>query len=102
MIDESEGATLGTTYNPRRGKRVIDYTERFLDEMTALETGSFSDVTQFSLKPVGDAQQLRATLTNGSEVGLADPTKFVGFTQNDGELKAILLRNHGASHRDSY
>ena len=29
------------------------------------------------------------------EVGLADPTKFVGFTQNDGELNAIVLRNHG-------
>ena len=95
VIDESDGATLGTTYNPLRGKKVVDYTERFLDEMTALETGSFSDVTQFSLKAVGDTQQLRATLRDGSEVGLADPTKFVGFTQNDDELNAILLRNHG-------
>ena len=95
VIDESEGATRGTTYNPIRGKKVIDYTENFLDEMTELETGSFSDVTEFSLKTVHDEQQLRATLGDGSEVGLADPTKFVGFTQTDGELNAILLRNHG-------
>ncbi len=95
VIDESDGATRGTTYNPIRGKKVIDYTENFLDEMTELEIGSFSDVTEFSLKTVHDEQQLRATLGDGSEVGLADPTKFVGFTQTDGELNAILLRNHG-------
>ena len=95
VIDESDGATRGTTYNPIRGKKVIEYTEKFLDEMTELETGSFSDVTEFSLKTVRDEQQLRATLSDGSEVGLADPTKFVGFTQNNGELSVILLRNHG-------
>ena len=95
VIDESDGATRGATYNPIRGKKVIAYTEKFLDEMTELETGSFSDVTEFSLKTVRDEQQLRATLSDGSEVGLADPTKFVGFTQNNGELSVILLRNHG-------
>ncbi len=95
VIDESDGATRGGTYNPIRGKKVIEYTEKFLDEMTELETGNFSDVTEFSLKTVRDEQQLRATLSDGSEVGLADPTKFVGFTQNNGELSAILLRNHG-------
>lgn len=95
VIDESDGATRGTTYNPIRGAKVIAYAETFLDEMTGLETGSFSDVTEFSLKTVHDEQQLRATLSDGREVGLADPTKFVGFTQTDGELNAILLRNHG-------
>ena len=48
-----------------------------------------------SIKAVQGEQQLRATLSDGSEVGLADPTKFVGFTENNGELSAILLRNHG-------
>ncbi|MYK17145.1 malate synthase G, partial [Candidatus Poribacteria bacterium] len=95
VIDESEGATMGTTYNPIRGAKVIAYTEQFLDEMTGLETGSFSDVTQFSLEAVQDGQQLRAVLRDGSEVGLADPTKFVGFTEDNGKLTAILLRNHG-------
>ena len=95
VIDESDGATIDTTYNPIRGAKVIAYTERFLDEMTGLETGSFSDVTQFSLEAVQDEQQLRAVLRDGSEVGLADPTKFVGFTEDNGKLTAILLRNHG-------
>ena len=95
VIDESDGATMGTTYNPIRGAKVIAYTEQFLDEMTGLETGSFSDITQFSLQTLQDEKQLRATLRDGSEVGLADPTKFVGFTEDNGKLTAILLRNHG-------
>ena len=95
VIDESDGATRSPTYNPIRGAKVIAYTEQFLDEITGLETGSFSDVTQFSLKAVDGEQQLCATLSNGSEVGLADSTKFVGFTQDNGELSAILLQNHG-------
>ena len=95
VIDESDGATRSATYNPVRGQKVIEYTEQFLDEMTGLETGSFSDVTQFALKTVHDQQQLHATLADGSEVGLADPSKFVGFTENSGELSAVLLRNHG-------
>ena len=95
VIDESDGATRTATYNPIRGAKVIAYTEQFLDEMTGLETGSFSDVKQFSLKTVDGKQQLRATHCDGSEVGLADATKFVGFTRHDGELRAILLRNHG-------
>ena len=95
VIDESDGVTRSATYNPIRGKRVIAYTEQFLDEMTGLETGSFSDVTQFSLRSVHDQQQLSATLRDGSQVGLADPTKFVGFTKNNDELCAIILRNHG-------
>ena len=95
VIDESDGATRSATYNPIRGAKVIAYTEQFLDEMTGLETGSFSDVTQFSLKAVQGEQQLRATLSDGSEVGLADSSKFAGFTENDGALRTILLQNHG-------
>ena len=41
VIDESDGATMGTTYNPIRGAKVIAYTEQFLNEMTGLETGGF-------------------------------------------------------------
>ena len=95
VIDESDGATRSATYNPIRGAKVIAYTEQFLDEMTGFETGSFSDVTQFFLKAVQGEQQLRATLSDGSEVSLADPTKFAGFTEDDGTLRTILLQNHG-------
>ena len=95
VIDESDGATRSATYNPIRGKKVIEYTERFLDEMVALEAGSYGDVKLFTLKAAHNEQQLLAILEDGSATGLADPTKFAGFTQNNGELTALLLQNHG-------
>ncbi len=95
VIDETDGATRGDTYNPIRGTKVIAYTEQFLDEAISLESGSYSDITQFLLKTIDGKLQLRAKLSNGKEVGLDDPTKFVGFTQDGDELGSILFQNHG-------
>ncbi len=95
VIDETDGATRGDSYNPIRGAKVIAYTEQFLDEVISLESGSFSDVTQFLLKTISGKLQIRATLRSGNEVGLKDPSKFVGFTQDGDDLSAILFQNHG-------
>ncbi len=95
VIDETDGATRGDTYNPIRGTKVIAYTEQFLDEAISLESGIYSDITQFLLKTIDGKLQLRAKLSNGKEVGLDDPTKFVGFTQDGDELGSILFQNHG-------
>ena len=95
VISEANGATRDTDYNPIRGAKVIAETEKFLDEAIGLASGSFADVTQFSLKAIEGKQQLRARLSDGGEVGLADTDKFVGFTQDGDELRAILFRNNG-------
>ena len=95
VIDESDGAGRDGDYNPIRGAKVIAYTEQFLDEVVSLKSGSYSDITQFSLKTVDGMSQLNATLHNGNKVGLAEPNKFVGFTQNGEDLSAILLQNNG-------
>ena len=95
VISEANGATRDTDYNPIRGAKVIAETEKFLDEAIGLASGSFADVTQFSLKAIEGKQQLRARLSDGGEVGLADTDKFVGFTQDGDELRAILFQNNG-------
>ena len=95
VISEANGATRDTDYNPIRGAKVIAETEKFLDEAIGLASGSFADVTQFSLKAIEGKQQLRARLSDGGEVGLADTDKFVGFAQDGEELTAILFRNNG-------
>ena len=69
--------------------------EAFLDEVASLERGKFSEVTQFSLKDVGETNQLVARLNDGSEVGLAEASRFAGFYETDGELCSVLLRNNG-------
>lgn len=96
VIAEEEGAEKGESYNPRRGAKVIAYTEDFLDKVVGLKRGSFSDVTRFFLRRVGGKKQLAATLKDGGTVGLADARKFLGYQESNGELSAILLSNNGS------
>ena len=96
VIPEEDGAEKGESYNPRRGAKVIAYTEDFLDKVVSLKRGSFSEVTRFFLRRVGGKKQLAGTLKDGSTVGLADARKFLGYQESDGELSAILLSNNGS------
>ena len=95
VIPEADGVEKGEAYNPLRGEKVIAQTEAFLDEVVGLERGKFSDVARFSLKDVHGTKQLVATLNDRGEVGLADPSTFVGFHEKAGALSSILLKNNG-------
>jgi malate synthase len=96
VIPEDDGAEKGEGYNPRRGAKVIAYTEEFLDKVIGLERGSFSDVARYFLKDAGGKKQLAATLKDNSTVGLADAGKFAGYQEKNGELAAILIRNNNS------
>ena len=96
VITEEGGAEKGEFYNPRRGAKVIAYTEDFLDKVVSLKRGSFSDVTRFFLRRAAGRKQLAATLKDSSTVGLADTRKFLGYQESNGELTAILLSNNGS------
>jgi malate synthase len=96
VITEEGGAEKGEFYNPRRGAKVIAYTEDFLDKVVSLKRGSFSDVTRFFLRRAAGKKQLAATLKDSSTVGLADARKFLGYQESNGELTAILLSNNGS------
>ena len=91
-----DGAEKGEAYNPRRGAKVIAYTEEFLDKVVPLKRGSFSDVTRFFLKRAGRKKQLAATLKDGKTVGLAEGRKFLGYQEKAGELSNIVLSNNGS------
>ena len=95
VISDEDGRERGAGYNPARGAAVIAQAEAFLDEAASLERGKFSEVTEFSLKDVNGTNQLVARLNDGSEVGLADSSKFAGFNEKDGRLCGVLLRNNG-------
>jgi len=96
VITEEGGAEKGEFYNPRRGAKVIAYTEEFLDKVIGLKRGCFSDVTRFFVRRAAGKKQLAATLKDGSTVGLADARKFLGYQESNGELTAILLSNNGS------
>ncbi len=91
VISEEDGAEKRLTYNPVRGALVIGKTSSFLDETIALENGTYSEVTQFEF----NGRQLIARLGKNRKAGLADPSKFVGYTMSGNELSSILLRNNG-------
>ena len=96
VITEEGGAEKGEFYNPRRGAKVIAYTEDFLDKVVSLKRGSFSEVSRFFLRRAAGRKQLAATLKDRSTVGLADARKFLGYQESNGELTAILLSNNGS------
>lgn len=90
VIPETDGAEKGKGYNPVRGNKVIAYARQFLDQCAALENGSHTDSTAYSIKN----QQLVVALKDGSETGLAQPEKFVGFKGSELEPESLLLRNN--------
>src|SRR5262245_53657232 len=96
VISEEDGAEKGEHYNPRRGAKVIAYTEEFLNKVVPLKRGSFSDVTGFLLKRVGPRKQLLAALKDRKTVALANARQFVGYQEKAGELTEIVLQNHGS------
>src|ERR1700761_7860008 len=52
-IPESQGATRGGTYNPVRGRRVVEQVRSFLDEAVPLAGVSHRDVTAYSVTADG-------------------------------------------------
>ena len=87
-------------FDPARGKRVIAWTNDFLDETAPLASGSHAAVTAYALRrrDEGDGVELAATLADGSRIGLADPGQLAGYREHVGEgagqLSCVLLRNH--------
>ena len=90
VIGEEDGAEPGTSYNPVRGKRVIEYARKFLDDIVPLEIGSHHQAVDYH---VAD-RQLKVLLNDGQETGLADPTRFAGYNGRADAPAEILVRNN--------
>lgn len=93
VLSEDDGATRTGPYNPVRGAKVIAYARAFLDDNIPLATGSHVDATLYS---VVDGQ-LQVSLNDGSAVGLATPSVFVGY-QGDAEAPVAVLIKHNRLH----
>ena len=90
-ISEEDGAERAGGYNKVRGARVIAYARDFLDVTAPLASGSHRDATFYA---VADAE-LVVTLPDGSVSGLADPSRFAGYTGAATAPSAVLLKNNG-------
>ncbi|MEC7847285.1 MAG: malate synthase G [Gemmatimonadota bacterium] len=95
VISEEDGAERGTAYNPVRGSRVVEWSERFLDDVVPWEEGLYSEVTEFLLEGGDSASRIVCELADGGRTGLADPSRFAGFQLEGGRLTSVLLHHHG-------
>ncbi|MBC8280332.1 MAG: hypothetical protein H8E48_06055, partial [Chloroflexi bacterium] len=80
-----------------RLQMVVDQTNQYLDEHVAQwENGrSFNDLVSYSIRPSSDGkQELIGRTADGSEVGLQDTDKFVGFNQEGDQLTEFFLEDN--------
>jgi len=82
-------------YNPKRGKKVIEYARHVLDRTAPLKKGSHVGSTGYRIKG-GD---LVVTLKDGSTSKLADKKQFIGF-QGDAQDPSSVLLQHNGLHLD--
>ncbi len=82
-------------YNPKRGKKVIEYARHVLDRCAPLKKGSHVGSTGYAVKG-GD---LVVTLADGSTSKLADKDQFAGF-QGEAKAPSSVLLQHNGLHLD--
>ncbi|WP_438283948.1 malate synthase G [Pseudomonas alabamensis] len=86
--DPQADATRG--YDPARGARVIAFARAFLDRTFPLEAASHVEATAYTVVK----GHLQVTLGDGRQVGLSDPTQFVGHQGEATAPHAVLLVHH--------
>ena len=91
VIPETAGAEKGSSYNPGRGARVIEYAANMLNETFPLEGARHQEVTRYR---VADGQ-LQAETDGGVAVPLADPDLFAGYAGEASEPSGVLLKHNG-------
>jgi len=82
-------------YNPKRGKKVIEYARYVLDRCAPLKKGSHVGSTGYAVKG-GD---LVVTLKDGTTSKLADKAQFIGF-QGEAKAPSSVLLQHNGLHLD--
>ncbi|MGD8430735.1 MAG: malate synthase G [Ectothiorhodospiraceae bacterium] len=95
VIPETGGAEKGSSYNPVRGRKVMEYAGGILDEMAPLAEGSHGDAVAYRLEDAGGRKRLAIELNSGKRTGLADAERFVGYLGNADEPHAVVLENNG-------
>ena len=90
VIEEQHGAERGTTYNPLRGNKVVEYAHHLLDKIAPLEHGSHSFASAYRI------EQNQLVIVQGSnQTVLSESSKFIGFTGDQSSPTAVLLQNNG-------
>jgi malate synthase len=83
IIPETYGAVRGKTYNPIRGKKVIEHARNLLDKFVPLNGKSWNDLTK-----------VPEILKNKIDLKLKNPNQFVGYSKKLKKLNSLLFVNN--------
>jgi len=83
IIPETHGALKGKTYNPIRGKKVIEYARDILDKYIPLRNNSWKE-----LKKIPEVKNNKLNLI------LKNPNQFVGYNKKSNKLSSLLFVNN--------
>jgi len=83
IISETHGALKGKTYNPIRGKKVIEYARDLLDKFIPLEGKSWKDLNK-----------IPEVKNNKLNLKLRNPKQFVGYNKKSNHLSSLLFINN--------
>ncbi len=83
IIPETQGALKGKTYNPVRGKKVIEYARTLLDKYIPLKNENWKN-----LKKIPEIKNNKLLLK------LKNPQQFVGYKKKSNKLSSLLFVNN--------
>ena len=98
VISEDKGCEKAGPkgYNPKRGKKVIEYARNVLDRTAPLKKGSHVGSTGYRVNKDG---QLVVALKDGGTSKLQDNSQFIGF-QGEAKTPTSVLLQHNGLHID--
>ena len=83
IIPETKGAVKGKTYNPIRGKKVIEYARNLLDKYIPLKGKSWKDLN------------LIPDISNGNlNIELKNKKQLIGYRKNKSKISSLLFKNN--------
>jgi malate synthase len=78
VISEVNGATKNSSYNPERGKKVVEYAKNFLDKTFPLSNSSWKNISKISV----------------NNFSLRDKNQLIGYKGSKESPTSLLLKNN--------
>ena len=78
VIRDTDGATKSGSYNPERGKKVIEYAKNFLDKTFSLDNDSWKNISKISI----------------DNLSLKNKNQLVGYNGSKDSPSSLLLKNN--------
>ena len=89
-ISDENGCEKTKSYNPKRGKKVIENGRDFLNQIFPLEVGNWKEINELSI----NNKNLIITLPDKSKTCLKNREKFIGYVGEKNKPSSILLKNN--------